>query len=65
MYKSEVLPEASVKCPRRTERRTRSSTSCEWREERDEDAGLVMRARDGRDDGPVSQVSGVDRWRVS
>ena len=65
MYKSEVLPEASVKCPRRTERRTRSSTSWEWREVREEDAGLVMRVRDRQHDSRVEQVSGVDRWRVS
>ncbi len=65
MYKSEVLPDASVKCPRRTEWRTRSSTSWEWRDEREGVAGLVMRVRDCRDDGPVWQVSGVDRWRVS
>ncbi|GEM_PF-4632380 len=65
MYKSEVLPEASVKRPRRTEWRTRSSTSRDWRDEREGSVGLVMRVRDGRDDGSVSRVSGVDRWRVS
>jgi hypothetical protein len=65
MYKSEVLPEASVKYPRRTERRIRSSTSWECREAREEGAGLVMRVRDCPDDGRLGRVSGLDRWRVS
>jgi hypothetical protein len=65
MYKSEVLPEASVNCPRRTEWRTSSSTSWEWRDEREAASGPVMRVRAGADGGRVEQVSGMDRWRVS